>query len=399
VLRAARGDDSRAWAFAELGFWSAGSETRSTSLIERALVVLASQPPAVVPVLVAAAEQRALAALVSSGSSAVWHALAQVALRAAGLGGRELRAVDTRAPSGGAARGVEERVNVALERGALVRALATMSTRALSEQKHRALAVLCALSVESFSKGDEARLEAVVRRVRELAFDPSPSPVSRKDLAQKAGEESRLEASPVHELARDSEGPELEGGVLARGTSPTRSESRQASAKRDEHEAVTRAGGLLFLVHLLSERGLYAALRADPALARFPLCALLHGLALRLCALSPDDPAALAFAGLGPGAEPPSTSDLSVEEDAALGRYVALVIDALVERLADVVELETEQLLAWVIDRRARIFADPGWIEARFSLDDVSTELRRAALDLHPNWLPALGVVLRFTYE
>jgi hypothetical protein len=34
----------------------------------------------------------------------------------------------------------------------------------------------------------------------------------------------------------------------------------------------------------------------------------------------------------------------------------------------------------------------------RLSLDDVSTDVRRAALDLDPGWIPWLGVVVRFAY-
>ena len=35
---------------------------------------------------------------------------------------------------------------------------------------------------------------------------------------------------------------------------------------------------------------------------------------------------------------------------------------------------------------------------ARLALSDVSTELRRAGLDLDPGYLPFLGTVVRFVY-
>ena len=57
------------------------------------------------------------------------------------------------------------------------------------------------------------------------------------------------------------------------------------------------------------------------------------------------------------------------------------------------------RLLDEVCRRRARIVADPGWIEVIYSLNDVSTEYRRAALDLDPGYLPWLGIVVTFTYE
>jgi hypothetical protein len=56
-------------------------------------------------------------------------------------------------------------------------------------------------------------------------------------------------------------------------------------------------------------------------------------------------------------------------------------------------------VLQFVCQRRAAIVADPGWIEVRLSLDEVSTEIRRVGLDLDPDYVPWLGVVVRFVYE
>ena len=56
-------------------------------------------------------------------------------------------------------------------------------------------------------------------------------------------------------------------------------------------------------------------------------------------------------------------------------------------------------LLSRLLCRDARISADPGWIDVHFALRDVSVDLRRAALDLDPGFLPWLGVVLRYRYE
>ena len=56
-------------------------------------------------------------------------------------------------------------------------------------------------------------------------------------------------------------------------------------------------------------------------------------------------------------------------------------------------------LLSRVLCRDARISADPGWIDVHFALRDVSIELRRAATDLDPGFLPWLGMVLRYRYE
>jgi hypothetical protein len=51
-----------------------------------------------------------------------------------------------------------------------------------------------------------------------------------------------------------------------------------------------------------------------------------------------------------------------------------------------------------VFDRRADIAAEPAWIEARFAAEDVSLDIRRAGLDINPDWVPWLGIVLRFVY-
>ena len=47
----------------------------------------------------------------------------------------------------------------------------------------------------------------------------------------------------------------------------------------------------------------------------------------------------------------------------------------------------------------AQIVAEPGWIEdMRFAIEDVSLDIRRAGLDRDPEWVPWLGIVLRFIY-
>jgi hypothetical protein len=74
----------------------------------------------------------------------------------------------------------------------------------------------------------------------------------------------------------------------------------------------------------------------------------------------------------------------------------------MIEHLSSFLVFEDEpppSLIDFVCRRRAEIIADPGWIEVRFSLDEVSTEIRRAGLDLDPGYLSWLGIVVRFVYE
>jgi hypothetical protein len=111
-----------------------------------------------------------------------------------------------------------------------------------------------------------------------------------------------------------------------------------------------------------------------------------------------DDPAVLAFAGLPPDAVPPSAQEAPAtagerEATAETGAAIAAAIRALLGR-----DEPDAALLAFVCRRPAEIVAEPGWIEVRFPLDQVSIDLRRAGLDRDPGWVPWLGVVVRFVY-
>jgi hypothetical protein len=101
--------------------------------------------------------------------------------------------------------------------------------------------------------------------------------------------------------------------------------------------------------------------------------------------------------GLPPDAEPPRC-DPSEALDAQLLVVRERVLAALELRLAPLQPRRGEQLLRWLLERRAELVADPGWIELRFDRRDVDTAIRRAGLDLDPDWLPALGVVVKFVY-
>jgi hypothetical protein len=159
------------------------------------------------------------------------------------------------------------------------------------------------------------------------------------------------------------------------------------------HRALTRCGGLLFLLHSVEELNLPEEILVH--CARRPFRWVLHQLALALVPVEPDDPAALAFAGLLPDAVPPSHDEEPPTE--AEGAFIA----TLVERIQAMLEerLEERPVIAFVCQRAAEIVADPGWIEVRLSLNDVSTAIRRMGLDLDPGYVPWLGVVVRFVYE
>lgn len=163
-------------------------------------------------------------------------------------------------------------------------------------------------------------------------------------------------------------------------------------------EGDTERGGLLFLLNILDDHGIADRLLSDSRVASRSGRRLLHDLGARLSGAEPDDPAVLAFCGLRPDDEPPETGGaLSTDEDAVLESARLDVLEALGRRMGSDGAL-APLALHDVMAHPARILADPGWIEVRFSLDDASTEVRRAGLDRDPGFLSWLGAVVRFSY-
>jgi hypothetical protein len=163
--------------------------------------------------------------------------------------------------------------------------------------------------------------------------------------------------------------------------------------------AHTPLGGLLYLIHLAGRLGLAERIVQERRLAARSPRWCLHQLATALVAVPDDDPAALAFAGLLPASEPPCADQPAPAacETAAIGELRGELLCALRELLGRPRETAAV-LLDFVCRRTAEIAADPGWLEARFSLDDVNTEIRAAGLDLDLGWVPWLGLVIRFVY-
>jgi hypothetical protein len=141
---------------------------------------------------------------------------------------------------------------------------------------------------------------------------------------------------------------------------------------------------------------------AHPTLGARPFRWVMYRLALALAPAEENDPAALAFAGLPPDTEQPLDREPP-------GKTETGAIDSLAARIVEHLGASIDQrgewrgdpagLIEFVCHRSAEIVADPGWIDVRFSLDEVATEIRRAGLDLNPGYVPWLGVVVRFVYE
>ena len=172
----------------------------------------------------------------------------------------------------------------------------------------------------------------------------------------------------------------------------------------------TEFGGLPYLLHLAGRCGLPER-AATGELAGTGLIRLLYETGIRilgrllgpgqapdrkdaalacLCGRAPD---ARWTAGIGGGEPGPQ---LSQAADAETERLIA-ALRAAVEP-SGLAAAPEQDLLTAVCRRRGRIVADPGWIDVHLDLAEVSTDVRRAGLDLDPGYLPWLGCVVRFVY-
>ena len=175
-------------------------------------------------------------------------------------------------------------------------------------------------------------------------------------------------------------------------------QSLQAQEPLRPAQGTTDHGGLFFLLPLVESSGALELFLGEPSFAEISLPEVLHRLALQLYPLSPHDPAALGFAGLMPQQVIPSDLDCELSEPqiSILEAATTLVIASLAERLP---QWNRPSVLQRVVERYAVIVADPGWFEIHFRLIDVSVDMRRAALDLDPGFIPWLGVVIKYVYE
>jgi hypothetical protein len=281
-----------------------------------------------------------------------------------------------------------------VRQSAIATAIAAAEIHNLPPATMRALSALIFLEVEPAIArlgGESARaLTSTIERLLNGAFAREHRTLPRSDddrshnLALR--EQSQSFNLAVHEPPND-----LQLIEVSEADRPLEEVRRSAS---------TSAGGLLYLINLCARIGLPDLILADSRLARRGLRWSLHQLAMALLTLDALDPAALAFAGLLPDSPPPNSDQPppNADELVALDQYRSALIDRLRQTLAGLLDLSDSALIDFVCRRRAQIFADPGWIEVHFSLDFVSTEIRRAALDLDPGWVPWLGVVVRFVY-
>jgi hypothetical protein len=337
----AAGDLRRAWAWRQLGLWPDEEAVDGATAAARLADALAAEPRSVVPVLVAVARRGALPRLAVLLTAAGWQRLARAALAAAGLGGELLaEPLLVEPPAGSAAGGVVRaghrapaaaRARLLLSGSALATATVGSGAAAgLAPASLRALAVLAALEADpgSLAGADTAAAGALLAALAAELDVARGEPRRRGPERRGAAEGSRApgEAEVDALSARDpgSSGPGRAREAAAE-TGPAADEAGGVPATRVA--AWTEAGGLLFLLPF--------AASLEPLEAR-TLRWTLHRLALVLLpGLDEADPAALAFAGLGPDELPPSDGvDAPADTElSALGGVARRIELELAERL------------------------------------------------------------------
>ena len=416
-------DTSRAWAWRQLDLWHADDEVGDARAIEQACSALRAAPGLIAPVLAEAARAGALATLARRVTEEGWIALARAALDVAGISLGVLAATDV-VPASAAEHGAERILRASLIARELAPVLAGWSSprrsHAAPGDAVRAVAALAFLEVEPAAlRSRTVTAPGCVTALATLLCDERmPARVAVIDgrtaeAVSRPAPPARPETPPHSPHSVSGNGDDLAARTASgeRFVAPARDAGASSATARDGAEDAarpvpmvrclgrTRLGGLLFLLHLVAELGLVDDILGTEPLAARPLRWSLHQLALTLVPAAPDDPAVLAFAGLRPGDEPPSArgEHPTDPERAALGAYAARLGARLRERLDR--RGEPEGLVLRLVCRRdAEIVADPGWFEVHLSLNDVTTEIRRAGLDLDPGFVPWLGIVVRFAY-
>ena len=410
AVSVARGDLSRSWAWRQLGLWRAGDAVGETEAIFELVRAVSSDPAAVIPALNALAEAGCLERIARRFTPRHWAALATAALNEAGATGLVEEAADK--PS---SRALRDAMRVINSSRLLPVITTSQSLAGESLEACRAAAALVALEAEPArlrSESAGAMVGLIAGAIHSAIAGLSPS-LPGMSAADHGANQKIVNETPRND-ARPS-APDVTPGAMGapEATAIKRNSGQHTGQNAEEGEegseaadrrrrALTRFGGLLFLLGLVKELKLAPEILAHPALGVRPFRQVMRWLALALAPIEENDPAALAFAGLPPDAELPLDHEPPGEtETVAINSLAARIVEHLSALIDQRVEWRGDRaaLIEFVCRRRAEIVADPGWIEVRFSLDEVATEIRRAGLDLDPGYVPFLGVVVKFIYE
>ena len=421
-LDIARGRFHYVWAWRQIGLWQGGEDyTNLADAVKELVAALCREPEAAVPVL-ATLGARGLLRPLAKHLEKAWPVIAAAVLNAAGVSfnvhrlgtqlperefefGRGFEAGPR--PQSNLASQAGDRARTICERSSILRALRDTN---LAEPDAKFAALLALLECEpSLVQASTAQLVETVQFVVEMEFGPraqrrnSSQQQSARSVQRNRGLGASSQLQPRDDSPPMSRAP-LTSTQSATPTSSSPISTADVTPAQSEQPALrtegsTRFGGLLYLLHIVDELRIPERALATPDIAARGLEWFLHRLATTLQPMASDDPAALAFCGQGPTSAHPSRQQPqpSTEEQGLIHAFTAEVQGALSELLPE--SGVTEKLMQFVCRRPALIVADPGWIEVRFSLQDIALEIRRVGLDIDPDYLPWLGVVVRFVYE
>lgn len=354
TINAARGDFRRAWAWRQLGLWQASESPDASEAVAAIVRALATEAPMILPALHALLDAGLCLRVAERMTAEQWETLARAALIAIDVAPR----LEDSTPT---PRVVRDAMRILQSSRLLTALLAAQTLSAVNDDAGaRAVATIAILAVEPAllrTNTAHALLEFVANALRTTRVETRNDVLDAPEPAVQSEDDAPLDL-------------------------------RQC--------AETRFGGLLYLLGVIEDLQL-----PDEMLEHFGARGLrwtLHQLALTLLPMQTDDPAALAFAGLRPEAIPPDYEQEPCTKNEA--QLLQSLSTRLLTRLRAWLDWQTNDasLLAFVCERRAEIIADPGWIEVRFSLDKLATEIRRAGLDLDPGYVNWLGVVVKFVY-
>lgn len=414
----------RAWAWRQLGFGEVDERSSAAQAKECLVAVLQREPENIVPVVCALAQRQRFGSLASKLAPGDWRLLGEAALGHAF--GRPVEILPRAGQSGTSFPVDAERAGV-VERtlkSSVLAAAAIEQARFLLhvESVRFALAALALLeAAPGVVRPPTEHVSGLIKLVAALLGDwsegskrgPSRAPeqsAATPPSAQASHPRTETKTAPSRaEASGESSKEGLARDVSAAGQAPGQTAARERPIPTLRTEGMTQMGGLLYLIHVVDDLELIDELQTAQPFRGRPLRWTLHRAAMTLGETVPHDAAALAFAGLGPAAQPPSQHETPPTDDEQ--SQLLLVVERIMERgrerlaasnphrAAEIREMAPGRLKDWICRRNARVIADPGWIEAHFKLDDVFTEIRRAGLDLDPGYVPWLGVVLKYVYE
>jgi hypothetical protein len=271
---------------------------------------------------------------------------------------------------------------------------------------------------------------------------PAPAARSAPPEALEAARATRIDDPPSPRAERSPRDPVADAAPRVAPPEDAATPSEPAPSRRPRVIA-TRFGGLFFLLHDLTRLAIPEAILTEPALAEAPgLGAVLYATVCRLCPAAWADPSALILAGADE--PPPLPGDpLDAEGCDALTRVTAGVaaavaragaapdagdaaviaahgallpaslraapwFEALVAGLAlqlagalrrRLLTAEPlDALLGRVVERAGELTVSPTHVDLAMPDTAIDLDVRRAALDVDPGWVPFLGKVVRFHY-